>query len=46
MSWSRFFGRKRSDAEFEDEIEAFLTEETAHNEARGLPPTRRGGRRG
>jgi hypothetical protein len=38
MSWSRFFRRKRSDAELQDEIEAFLTEETAGNEARGMPP--------
>ena len=38
MSWLRFFHRKRSDAELQDEIEAFLTEETADNEARGLTP--------
>jgi predicted permease len=38
MSWSRFLRRKRSDAELQDEIEAFLTEETAGNEARGMPP--------
>ena len=25
MSWSRFLRRKRSDAELQDEIEAFLT---------------------
>ena len=25
MSWLRFFHRKRSDAELQDEIEAFLT---------------------
>jgi putative ABC transport system permease protein len=36
MSWLRFFHRKRSDAELQDEIEAFLTEETADNEARGM----------
>ncbi len=38
MSWSRFFRRRRSDAELQDEIEVFLTEETADNEARGLSP--------
>ena len=38
MSWSRFLRRKRSDAELQDEIEAFLTEETAGNEARGMRP--------
>jgi predicted permease len=38
MSWLRFFRRKRSDVELQDEIEAFLTEETADNEARGMSP--------
>src|SRR5579862_330473 len=38
MSWMRFLHRKRSDSELQDEIEAFLTEETADNEARGLSP--------
>jgi putative ABC transport system permease protein len=38
MSWLRFFRRKRSDAELQDEIETFLTEETADNEARGMSP--------
>jgi predicted permease len=38
MSWLRFFRRKRADAELQDEIETFLTEETADNEARGMPP--------
>ena len=38
MSWLRFLHRKRSDAELQDEIEAFLAEEAANNEARGLPP--------
>jgi putative ABC transport system permease protein len=38
MSWMRFLRRKRSDSELQDEIEAFLTEETAGNEARGLTP--------
>src|SRR3984957_20584693 len=36
MSWFRFLHRKRSDAELQNEIEAFLNEETAHNEARGM----------
>ena len=36
MSWMRFLHRKRSDSELQDEIEAFLTEETADNEARGM----------
>ena len=38
MSWVRFFRRKRSDAELQEEIENFLTEETADNEARGMSP--------
>ena len=38
MSWSRFLHRKRSDAELQDEIESFLTQETADNEARGMRP--------
>ena len=38
MSWMRFLHRKRSDSELQDEIEAFLTEEAADNEARGLTP--------
>lgn len=38
MSWLRFLHRKRSDAELQDEIEAFLVEETADNEARGMSP--------
>jgi hypothetical protein len=38
MSWMRFLHRKRSDSELQDEIEAFLREETADNEARGLTP--------
>jgi predicted permease len=36
MSLFRFFHRKRSDAELQDEIECFLAEETAENEARGM----------
>ena len=38
MSWKRFLHRKRSDSELQDEIDTFLTEETADNEARGLTP--------
>jgi predicted permease len=38
VSWLRLLRRKRSDAELEDEIEAFLAEETADNEARGMSP--------
>ena len=38
MSWLRFLHRKRSDAELQDEIEAYLAQETADNEARGLSP--------
>jgi hypothetical protein len=38
MSWMRFLHRKRSDAELQDEIEAFLSEETADNVARGMLP--------
>jgi len=38
MSWMRFLHRKRSDSELQDEIEAFLTEETADNAARGMSP--------
>jgi hypothetical protein len=38
MSWLRFLRRKRSDAELQDEIETFLTEETADYMARGMSP--------
>ncbi|HEY4355842.1 MAG TPA: ABC transporter permease [Acidobacteriaceae bacterium] len=38
MSWLRLFRRKRSDAELQAEIDAFLAEETADNEARGMSP--------
>src|SRR6201996_9417888 len=38
MSLFRFFHRKRSDAELQNEIEAFLSEETADNVARGMSP--------
>jgi len=36
MSWLRFFRRKRSDVELQEEMDAFLREETADNEARGM----------
>ena len=36
MNWSRFFRRKRSDADLQDEMETFLAEESAENEARGM----------
>jgi predicted permease len=38
MSWLRFFHRKRSDAELQDEMEAYLAEEAADNESRGMSP--------
>lgn len=38
MSWLRFLHRKRSDSELQDELETFMAEETADNEARGMPP--------
>ncbi|HEY1743699.1 MAG TPA: ABC transporter permease [Granulicella sp.] len=38
MSLFKFFRRKRSDSELQDEIETFLTQETADNEARGMSP--------
>jgi predicted permease len=36
MNWLRFLHRKRSDAELQDEIETYLAQETADNEARGM----------
>ena len=38
MSWLRFFRRSRADAELQEEIEAYLAEETAENIARGVKP--------
>jgi predicted permease len=38
MSWLRFFHRKRSDAELQEEMDAYLAEETAENIARGVNP--------
>lgn len=38
LSWFRFFHRKRSDTELQQEMHAFLAEETADNEARGMSP--------
>jgi predicted permease len=37
MNWRRFFHRKRSDAELQEEIETYLEEEIAENVARGMP---------
>ena len=36
MSWSRFFHRRQSDAELQQEIETFMAEEIAENLARGM----------
>jgi len=36
MSWIKFLHRNRSDAELQDEIESYLAQETADNEARGM----------
>lgn len=36
MSWRRFFRRKRSDAELQQELDAFVREEAAENVARGM----------
>jgi predicted permease len=38
MNWLRFLRRKRADAELQDEMETYLAEETAENEARGMSP--------
>jgi predicted permease len=38
MSWLRFFHRRQSDAELQQELDAYLAEETADNIARGLNP--------
>ena len=38
MSLLKLFRRKRSDSELQDEIETFLTQETADNQARGMSP--------
>ena len=38
MRLFRFFHRKQSDAELQNEFETFLTEETADNQARGMSP--------
>jgi len=31
MSWRKFFGRKRADADLVEEIESYIAEETAEN---------------
>lgn len=36
MSWRRFFGRRRADAELMDEMESYIAEEVAENLARGM----------
>jgi len=36
MSWRKFFGRKRADADLVEEIESYIAEETAENKARGM----------
>ena len=36
MNWHRFFHRRRSDAELQEEIRTYLEEETAENVARGM----------
>ena len=38
MNLRRLFRRRRSDAELQEEIEAYLEEETADNVARGISP--------
>ena len=38
MNLRRFFHRRRSDAELQEEIRTYLEEETAENAARGMPP--------
>jgi len=38
MIWFRYLRRKHSDAELQNEMEAFLAEETADNAARGMSP--------
>jgi predicted permease len=37
MSWHRFFGRRRADAELMEEMESYMAEEIAENVARGIP---------
>ena len=38
MSWLRFFRRSRADRDLQQEMDAYLAEETADNIARGLDP--------
>ncbi|WP_263416319.1 ABC transporter permease [Terriglobus albidus] len=38
MSWRRFFRRKRSDSELQQEIRAYVEAETEENVAQGMPP--------
>jgi predicted permease len=44
MSWLRFFRRSRADADLQQEIDAYLAEETAENIARGVKPEEAGRR--
>ena len=37
MNWRRFFHRRRSDSELQEEIRTYLEEETAENVSRGIP---------
>jgi predicted permease len=36
MNWSRFFRRKRADADLVEEIESYMAEEVAENRSRGM----------
>jgi len=38
MNWLRIFRREQADLDVQQEIEAFLAEETAENLARGMSP--------
>jgi predicted permease len=38
MNWRRFFRRRQADAELQEEMNAYLAEETAENIARGMEP--------
>ena len=37
MNWTRFFRRKRVDADLVEEIEGHMAEEIAENRSRGMP---------
>ena len=38
MTWRRFFRREQADLELQQEIEAYIAEETSENLARGMSP--------